>query len=360
MRRIDKDLNTISELCEADEDKFFKRIGVIAGPGGAAQLEIGSFDGAWIREFAQTMFKGADGRIALVYVDSGSPIAGIGGWLSAALKCSGDIVGVLVLGRSAGGFAHDCGDAAVFLSRIPQKFWDGALPVLFDESGLIEDLSPNSPKVEVPSNLSFDEPTKQFGEHILQLGKWRRGAYPIWDVTGCAEQDEFICLKIQSTFDDAAARVRQSMIVVAHPENVVGIIPGTADFSDVCRFMERAVPGSVKQESLEAFGSFDEIRERAAIAHAEPCCVVLNVFEVANADPDLFDKMREVESAVHRMVNVAHLIHRAFSDYNAYYAGDCDDLDQTAEDFRRLCDAFGINEQMKALDAGVPFDDIIA
>ena len=50
-----------------------------------------------------------------------------------------------------------------------------------------------------------------------------------------------------------------------------------------------------------------------------------------------------------------------FTDYNIYYAGYGDDNpDKIADDLRRLCSALGIIEQLKALDAGVPFEDVIA
>ena len=55
------------------------------------------------------------------------------------------------------------------------------------------------------------------------------------------------------------------------------------------------------------------------------------------------------------------LIAAAFADYNVYYAGyGDDDPDKIADDLHRICTALGVDEQMRALDAGVPFDDVIA
>ena len=361
MSMISHDLKAIASICSVPQVPV--RAGILEGPGAAtADVRFVAADAAWIEGLVDNMFAEQDGRIALVYVDSGGQDNSNGAWLSAARKCTDEIVGVLVLARdSAGsGFAHERGEVGEFLTQMPQALWDGELPLLFDESGLISELSPKSKQIEIPANLSFGVPIRQWHESILKLGQWRRGPFPIWDVTGLPDMDDFICLKIQAAFDDAENRCQMSLNRIAHPENVHGIL-NVGSFAGLCDMMEKVLPASVDRKALEAFGSLPEIKKRAVAASAEPCCVILNIIEASQKDPDLLERLSQVENAKRRLVQATHLIAAAFADYNVYYAGyGDDDPDKIADDLHRICTALGVDEQMRALDAGVPFDDVIA
>lgn len=287
---------------------------------------------------------GPDQRIALVYLDH-PPVAHTGTpWRDIARKMGHDIAGVLVIERAQKTkkeTAHD------LLVSLPRALWDGALPILFDESGSeLSSFSPASPVLKSPQ-LRLLLPTN-VGRDLADGGCWQGGAFPAFEAVGTAIEEE-------------AARVigiREAVACRKHCLETLADVIGhatkpyeAADLADIAAFFVSVFYDSLDIEGLEVFGDLRDLEQAEdRLPYSFGVCLDL----AASASLQRFDE------AANALKGACHVLAKVLKDNGLLLDGRQKMFSgEGAKNLAEFMKLIGADQQVKALSAGVPLEDVL-
>ena len=361
MGKLRQDIDAVKALFDCKESLgsfgFFEDIADIEGlPLPRRKWQ----DFAWIERKFQSPFFADDDRIAIVYLDRG-PFGYDGAWAAAARDCLDGIAGVLVLMQDHFAKMLDETDldteafkssretkeerARYFLGSLPRELFDAGMPVILDESDVFCEFSPASVPI-TSEDLVFEKPenacTFIHGDDVESFVAWigRECIWPIVKVEGGREAlaaQEVSCRAEMNAFShhfhwDAAFNASQLAYIL--------------DF---------ALPGCCDRDLIDRIDSVccEPMDELADFYSRAPYLVAVDKFHL----PEYLDLKRELS----RIEDLLFLIEAALRNNPDIVGEDPrSDLGTWCGIVKTLCDREGIAWQVKALDAGVPREDIAA
>ena len=335
-------------------------------------------------KFVETTFESLenpDARIGIVYLEkSHSGMSDL--WGSVIRDCFDDMAGVIVFSQQnvlnhgaidtddAYGFIRSRvsieSRAEFFFSRIPKEFFDAALPIVFDESnGVLDRFSPTSDHIAA-EHLSFIYPTKcpdayyafSCGRDIHSYDKTH--APFLWDspcpVVNIFNEDEakgiLECCRLVKLIDCAKG--------VHHDfYNVTGLSlqnpsdMNTTDVNKALDAMQDALPGCFDEEIIEMLHSYPQDIKNKRDTLRAPSYITL----IRKED---FPEYAVFEEKMNLFENGAELCWIAVARYPKYYREDTGSDILGWNGFKEVCENTGLMHQLKALNSGVPIEDILA
>lgn len=298
-------------------------------------------------------------RIAMILGPDSRFITG-GGWARAAAEWADDeICAVLVLqpalAESVLGMEPGSCEAQEWLCRqIPEPLWERRLPILHDADGVLSRFSPNSTRVSADSRLMFattEELLSESPREMCHLSGTRNATAPAVDVTGLETFEALI-------FAESAMSCLSAMSTVCR--NALG----KADIYPTAPY------GASEPTTLESLIDylavvFDEtgiasrLRGAGAVAHLMDLARKANriPYAMVSRNP-LPVGLKLLKGEAERMEHACLLLSDNFvSRHVRFEQRDCPDDAAALADLARL---FGVREQMTAMDAGVPVEDLMA
>ena len=345
MSALSHDIEAI--IATATSNRDYLRIGVVEAVGKkpAISIKIKNDCKEHLRYVLDNLFEGVDknGRIALVLTEK-SPQKHGGAWATAANRfCTEKISGVFVLEKDQAMVDIDCTES--FLARIPDVLWEAGMPIFYDESGILCNYATASYILEHNERLAFKdiEYLLEF-EDLATIGEWAKGVFPVYDVTDTDEEFPYVKKISNYILDQTAGTCRIALGDVNCWRTSWRSGGDGEDIKSVILFLELAIPGSTDPTALDFLTN---------IKTPEEVPYAIEFDRASSKELDRLDRFGKNIIAVSKLISST--LKRYHVTFNPTYK---DNLILSAEELHDLLEAFGISHQIKALQAGVPLEDI--
>ena len=287
-----------------------------------------------------------DARIALVFLDSGVYKHRTCAWYEAAARfCDEEIAGVLVIGRTPNWTSSHLESSssadAEWLESLPEALWASGMPVFFDEIGCLLDVATLSHELAHDPALSFVKGDSIQKAHVVSMGNWRHGTYPVFDATYTPEA-------CRLAYNRAVIEIEETILSLFEflESTIVDFDANAYSEKELFKLAEKLFPGCVDDVI------FDFIHEPEVSLPTYPYALAFDCSRIP--------EYTGLSAKFKLLQDVCKAAENAFRDSNlAFVIPEGEDIDEVAA-FKDSFDVVGATAAIEAVKAGVPVEDVVA
>lgn len=334
------------------------RIGVLEFPGGRKSLiGIGVREAEQALESIEERFAtvSEEARIAIAYVlDAPSFSSHTGAWAQAARDFyREDIAAVLVLEQST--YAHSirgtsgAGMPASLLDVLPSSFWEGDLPVMFDESGNIGNYTEET-ELEHDETLLFVDITGFSRDDVASLGCWTRGIFPVFDATSTEYAQVLAFEQAKESLRRASGECFSDLVSICSPHGMPA--PDGTNSLSIAETLEAALPGSVDLDPLRPLVKQSPRASKVRALRQAKYAIICRLEEN--------DDYAAALESIKQMKTASAIIASSFKESSLLLDPQTSRLQDIADLLRPFLEILGATHKLEAVKSGIPVEDVVA